>query len=58
MQDFLVDINRSKTLLRKIIIWNYKHVSKPRFVYALRILVAFLQGKNTVVLKKLTPCVR
>lgn len=58
MQDFLVDVNRPKTLLYKIIIWKYKRVLKPRFVYALRIFVAFLQGKNTMVLKKLTLCVR
>jgi CIC family chloride channel protein len=44
----------SKSLLRKFLIWKYKHISERQFVYILSILVGFLAGLGTVVLKNLT----
>ncbi|WP_147678277.1 chloride channel protein [Algibacter pacificus] len=41
-------------LLRKFLIWKYKHVSEREFVYVLSILVGFLAGIGTVSLKNLT----
>ena len=44
----------SKNLLRKFLIWKYKHISERQFVYILSVLVGFLAGLGTVVLKNLT----
>ncbi|SFZ90635.1 chloride channel protein, CIC family [Flaviramulus basaltis] len=44
----------SKSLLRKFLIWKYKHISERQFVYMLSILVGFLAGMGTVLLKNLT----
>ena len=41
-------------ILRKFLIWKYKHISERQFVYILSILVGFLAGLGTVVLKNLT----
>ncbi|TYA74477.1 chloride channel protein [Seonamhaeicola marinus] len=43
-----------RSLLRKFLIWKYKHISERQFVYILSILVGFLAGIGTVVLKNLT----
>lgn len=43
-----------KSLLRKFLIWKYKHISERQFVYLLSILVGFLAGIGTVTLKNLT----
>ncbi|WP_027137851.1 chloride channel protein [Gaetbulibacter saemankumensis] len=47
-----------KSLLRKFLIWKYKHISERQFVYILSILVGFLAGMGTVVLKNLTHAIR
>ena len=44
----------SKKLLRKFLIWKYKHISQRQFVYILSVLVGFLAGLGTVTLKNLT----
>ena len=44
----------TKKLLRKFLIWKYKHVSERQFIYILSILVGFLAGLGTVLLKNLT----
>lgn len=41
-------------LLKQILIWRYKHVSERQFLYILSILVGFLAGLGTLVLKNLT----
>ncbi|WNH08875.1 chloride channel protein [Thalassobellus suaedae] len=46
--------SNSKSLLFKFLIWKYKHISERQFVYILSILVGFLAGMGTVVLKNLT----
>ncbi len=43
----------SKGLLRKFLIWKYKHISERQFIYILSVLVGFLAGMGTVVLKNL-----
>ncbi|GAA4895196.1 chloride channel protein [Flaviramulus aquimarinus] len=48
----------TKKLLRKFLIWKYKHISERQFVYVLSILVGFLAGMGTVVLKNLTHYIR
>lgn len=48
----------AKKLLRKFLIWKYKHISERQFVYALSILVGFLAGLGTVLLKNLTHYIR
>lgn len=48
----------SKSLLRKFLIWKYKHISERQFVYILSILVGFLAGIGTVTLKNLTHYIR
>lgn len=45
---------RTKSLLRKFLIWKYKHITERQFVYFLSILVGFLAGMGTVVLKNMT----
>ena len=48
----------SKSLLRKFLIWKYKHISERQFIFMLSILVGFLAGMGTVVLKNLTHYIR
>ncbi len=43
-----------KSLLRKFLIWKYKHISERQFIYILSILVGFLAGMGTVLLKNIT----
>ncbi|MFD2725125.1 chloride channel protein [Hyunsoonleella rubra] len=47
-----------RALLRKFLIWKYKHISERQFIYILSILVGFLAGMGTVVLKNLTHTIR
>lgn len=44
----------SKSLFRKFLIWRYKHISERQFVFILSILVGFLAGMGTVLLKNFT----
>lgn len=44
----------SKGLLRKFLIWKYKHISERNFIYVLSILVGLLAGLGTVLLKNIT----
>ena len=44
----------TKNIFKKILIWRYKHISERQFVYVLSILVGFLAGLGTLVLKNLT----
>ncbi|MBJ6366720.1 chloride channel protein [Snuella sedimenti] len=46
--------SNSKSLLRKFLIWKYKHIPEQNFIYILSILVGFLAGLGTVSLKNLT----
>jgi len=48
----------TKKLLRQLITWKYKYISERQFVYALSILIGFLSGMGTVVLKNLTHYIR
>lgn len=48
----------SKKLLRKFLIWKYKHISERQFIYFLSIVVGVLAGMATVVLKNLTHFIR
>jgi CIC family chloride channel protein len=48
----------TKKLLRKFLIWKYKHITERQFVFMLSILVGFLAGMGTVVLKNLTHYIR
>lgn len=43
-----------RKILRKFLIWKYKHISERNFIYILSVLVGFLAGLGTVVLKNLT----
>lgn len=43
----------AKSLLRKFLIWKYKHISESQFIYMLSVLVGFLAGVGTVLLKNL-----
>jgi CIC family chloride channel protein len=45
---------KPKVILRRILIWRYKHISERAFTYILSILVGFLAGMGTVILKNLT----
>lgn len=47
-----------KSLLRKFLIWKYKHISERQFIYMLSILVGFLAGMGTVLLKNFTHYIR
>ena len=49
---------KTKSLLLKFLIWKYKHISERQFVYILSILIGFLAGMGTVVLKNLTHYIR
>ena len=41
-------------IFKRILIWRYKHISERQFVYILSILVGFLAGFGTVLLKNFT----
>ena len=41
-------------IFRKVLLWRYKHISERQFVYILSVLVGFLAGFGTVILKNLT----
>lgn len=41
-------------ILKKVLIWRYKYISERQFVYVLSVLVGFLAGLGTFVLKDLT----
>jgi len=43
-----------KPLLNKFLIWRYKHISERQFIYILSIIVGFLAGIGTVLLKNFT----
>ena len=43
-----------KKIFTKILIWRYKHISERQFIYILSILVGFLAGLGTLILKNLT----
>lgn len=61
MRDFLLILKMPltvKSLLRKFLIWKYKHISEQQFVYMLSILVGLMAGLGTVVLKNLTHYIR
>ena len=45
---------KTKDIFKKILIWRYKHISERQFVYVLSILVGFLAGIGTLILKNLT----
>lgn len=44
----------TKNIFKKILVWRYRHISERQFVYILSILVGFLAGLGTVILKNLT----
>ena len=43
-----------KKIFKRILIWRYRHISERQFVYILSILVGFLAGFGTVLLKNIT----
>ena len=43
-----------KSLLSKFLVWRYKYISERNFIYILSILVGFLAGIGTVLLKNFT----
>lgn len=43
-----------KNLRKKFFKWRYKHLTTQQFIYALSILVGFLAGLGTVIIKNLT----
>ncbi|WP_159018543.1 chloride channel protein [Algibacter sp. L3A6] len=43
-----------QTVLKQILIWRAKHISKKQFVYLLSIIIGFTAGMGAVVLKNLT----
>ncbi|MEQ6125143.1 chloride channel protein [Pseudotenacibaculum sp. MALMAid0570] len=45
---------KKRNIFLKILIWRYKHISERQFVLILSILVGFLAGLGTVILKYLT----
>ena len=45
---------KTKNIFIKTLIWRYKHVSERQFIYVLSILVGFLAGLGTLVLKNMT----
>jgi len=45
---------KTKSIFTKILIWRYKHISEREFIYVLSILVGFLAGLGTLVLKNMT----
>ncbi len=51
---YLYKMPKPKSLFTKILIWRYKHISERTFIYILSILVGFLAGLGTTVLKNFT----
>ncbi|CAL2107063.1 chloride channel protein, CIC family [Tenacibaculum sp. 190524A02b] len=47
-------MTRTKKILKRLLIWRYKNISERKFVYVLSVLVGFLAGMGTVVLKNFT----
>ncbi|MGB1041889.1 MAG: chloride channel protein [Tenacibaculum sp.] len=47
-------MSKNKNIFRKILIWRYKYISEHQFIYVLSVLVGFLAGLGTLVLKNLT----
>lgn len=45
---------KSKSLFSKFLVWRYKYISERNFIYILSILVGFLAGIGTVLLKNFT----
>lgn len=45
---------KKRNIFTKILIWRYKHISEREFMYILSILVGFLAGLGTLVLKNMT----
>ena len=45
---------KPKNLFNKILTWRYKHIPERQFIYILSILVGFLAGIGTVLLKNFT----
>jgi len=43
-----------KSVLRKFLIWRYKHIPEREFIYILSVLVGFLAGLGTTILKNFT----
>ena len=43
-----------RKIFKRILIWRYRHISERQFVYILSILVGFLAGIGTVLLKNIT----
>ena len=43
-----------RKIFKRILIWRYRHISERQFVYILSILVGFLAGFGTVLLKNIT----
>jgi CIC family chloride channel protein len=46
--------NKKRTIFTKILIWRYKYISERQFILVLSVLVGFLAGLGTVLLKYLT----
>ena len=46
--------NKKRSIFTKILIWRYKNISERQFILVLSILVGFLAGLGTVLLKYLT----
>ncbi|SDT88830.1 chloride channel protein, CIC family [Polaribacter sp. Hel1_33_78] len=44
----------TKKIYRKILIWRYRYISERQFIYILSVLVGFLAGIGTFILKDLT----
>ena len=47
-------MSKPKNIFKKILIWRYKHISERQFVYVLSVLVGFLAGIGTLIIKNLT----
>ncbi|PKH50123.1 chloride channel protein [Tenacibaculum sp. Bg11-29] len=45
---------KPKNIFKKILIWRYKHISERQFVYVLSVLIGFLAGIGTLILKNMT----
>ena len=46
--------NKKRTIFTKILIWRYKYISERQFILVLSVIVGFLAGLGTVLLKYLT----
>lgn len=46
--------NKKRNIFTRILIWRYKHISENQFVLMLSVLVGFLAGLGTVILKYIT----